>query len=383
MAAKKSFKDRLQKGLTTIKSPTFNLGFSKINLYASTGNYALNRRLSNRFDRGYRFGRSVMLGGEPGSGKSLHAAYVCANAQKELGAHVIWVDIEKATDDGDGTWLKNLGVNLDELTFMRAGTVADCREILAEITGYAREERVKQKEDELAGKEVEPQQPIVIVFDSYSALITDTNYTNAIKGENVGDQGQRAKQVGDFIQSTTHLVDDLPVLLIGMVHIYMNQNPGEKEKLTAGVKAQFMASYILKMNKVKLTEEGAKSGKTDEEDTKKKKVIGITSKVSIQKSRFSKPFEEVQLVIPWDTGMDAFSGLFEVALQEGFIKQENASWYSYVDETGKTVKLQRTKFLKGGHADVFMKMAPLEPARGTDSTDTEEEETTETLEVEI
>lgn len=368
MAAKKSFKDRLSKGLSVIKSPTFNLGFSNINIHASTGNYALNRRLSGNFKTGYRFGRSVILGGEPGSGKSLHAAYVAAEAQRDHGALVVWVDIEKATDDG-GAWLARLGVDPDNLVYMRAGTVSDCKEILANMTKIARDAREE-------GEEV---QPIVLIFDSYSALMTESAWEKAVKGDNTGDQGQQAKQVGSLIVNVTHMVDGLPVLCIGMVHIYMDQSGyGDREKLTGGIKAQFMASYIAKLNKSKLTAEDL--GETGNAE-QKKKVKGIVSKFVLTKSRFSKPFEEVQIEIPYETGMDPYSGLFELMQQEGLIfgGKATSGWYTYKLADGTdSGKFRRGEFVSKGHADLLMELHPVIEARADD-----DEEEHATLEVEL
>lgn len=367
MAVKKSFKDRLSKGLSVIKSPTFNLGFSNVNIHASTGNYALNRRLSGRFKVGYKFGRSVILGGEPGAGKSLHAAYVAAEAQREHNALVVWVDIEKASDD-DGAWLGRLGVDLNNLVYMRAGTVTDCKEILAQMTGMCREARE-------AGEEI---QPIVLIFDSYSALMTESAWEKAVKGDNTGDQGQQAKQVGSLIVNVTHMVDGLPVLCIGMVHIYMDQSGyGDREKLTGGIKAQFMASYIAKLNKAKLTAEAlGEKGNAEQ----KKKVKGIVSKFSLQKSRFSKPFEEVQIEIPYETGMNPYSGLLELMLQEGIL-EASGSWYFYRNPDGtESKKFRSSDFVREGIADMLMeRYAELEPRIVTD----DEEEGETTLEVEL
>lgn len=372
--AKKSFKDRLNKGLSVIKSPTFNMGFSNINMYASTGNFALNRRLSGKFKLGYKFGRSVILGGEPGAGKSLHAAYVAAQAQREHNALVVWVDIEKASDD-DGAWLSRLGVDPENLVYMRAGTVSDCKEILANMTKICREARAAEEEI----------QPIVLIFDSYSALLTESAWEKAVAGDNTGDQGQQAKQVGSLIVNVTHMVDGLPVLVIGMVHIYTDQSGyGEREKLTGGIKAQFMASYICKLNKAKLTAEDLGEGGNAVE---KKKVKGIVSKFMLQKSRFSKPFEEVQIEIPYETGMDPYSGLFELMMQEGLVYvplnpetgKQSTGWYAYKQADGtESRKFRKAEFVSGGHADLLLSLAPEEAVQ----VDTDDEGG-DTIEVEM
>lgn len=354
MAVKKtkSFKDKLNRALSTIKSPTFNMGFARNDLFVSTGNFALNWRLSGRFDRGYCFGRSVIVGGEPGSGKSLHTAYTCAQAQKQLGAHIIWMDVEKASSE---EWLAACGLDMENVTYMRAGTVTDAKEMLALLCAQARE-----AEKEFAEGGDEPQ-PVVIVIDSYSAFMTESEYEKAVKGENVGDMGQLAQQIGRLVKQATHLTDGLPVLVIGMVHIYYNQDGfGEKEKLTGGIKTLYMASYSIKMNKYKLTAEDMKEKGSKEE---LRQVRGIKSVVEIQKSRFSKPFEKITIEVPYATGMDSYSGLFDIMKTLGIIYtptnpetgKQSVGWWTYKGADGNPVKnFRESEFVSAGHADLCM-----------------------------
>jgi hypothetical protein len=56
------------------------------------------------------------------------------------------------------------------------------------------------------------------------------------------------------------------------------------------------------------------------------------------KSRYSKPFENVQVKIPWDTGMDPYSGLVEYFEAKGVLtKTGNKLEYSS-PETGEVIK---------------------------------------------
>ena len=129
MASK--FTKKRQKAFSTFSSPTINVGFSSIDKWVDMGNYAMNRIMSGKFKEGLLFGRQYVYYGESGSGKSLQAAYACANAQKEHGAFVLWIDVEKATDDVSGQkWLERAGVDLDEECFqyITAATLSDCKE---------------------------------------------------------------------------------------------------------------------------------------------------------------------------------------------------------------------------------------------------------------
>ena len=71
MAKKKSFRANIFSTLEKIDSPTFNVGFSEIDLWVDMGNFALNRIMGGQFNRGLLFGRNYVFYGESGSGKSL------------------------------------------------------------------------------------------------------------------------------------------------------------------------------------------------------------------------------------------------------------------------------------------------------------------------
>ena len=117
MASK--FTKKRQKAFATVKSPTIKVGFSSIDKWVNMGNFAMNRIMSGKFREGLLFGRQYVYYGESGSGKSLQSAYAAANAQKDHDAFVLWVDVEKATDDKAGQdWLVRAGVDLDGENFL-------------------------------------------------------------------------------------------------------------------------------------------------------------------------------------------------------------------------------------------------------------------------
>lgn len=356
-----SFLNRLNTTLTTLESDTIRMGFSKIDKWVSLGNYALNRLMSGRFDRGFLFGRNYVLYGESGSGKSLLAARVAAQAQREHNAVVIWLDIERATDDEAGKrWLQNAGIDLDRCLYMSMPGLEDIKKIIVNAC----------KEFRKAGEEegIEPD-PIVIVIDSWAAAQTKSAMETDIKGEMKGDQGQKAKQTGDLILSVTHLCSGIPVMAIGIQHVMDNQDPyGEKHKTTGGHKMIYYASGCLILTKGKLyaaeTEDKEvvdhykKIDATMTAELLKKygkngRTLGITCTAGVLKSRVSKPFEKIEIQVPYLTGIDPYSGLSDVLMQEGIIRKGGSGWYSYTDGTEEK-KFQMSSFRD--HADRLMQL---------------------------
>lgn len=358
MASK--FTKKRQKAFSTLKSETIKAGFSNIDMWVDMGNYSMNRIMSGKFYEGLLFGRQYVYYGESGSGKSLQAAYACANAQKAHNAFVLWIDVEKATDDVAGQeWLKRIGVDLDEDNFqyMTGATLSDCKKTVSEMCKMYRE----------AYEDGDFNRPMIIVVDSWSAAMTEKQWEEAQAGTIVGDMGQKAKQTGDVVQSITHLCSHLPVMVLGVGHIMDNQDKyGPKHKTTGGHKMFYMASGCLMLTKAALKENDKNRAIEDKEveqywkdmkagmtaDHKKRsQIIGHVCVIDNLKSRSSKPGQRIEIQVPFNTGMDAYSGLFDLLMYEGAITVPSIGWYQI--GKGETLKkFRKADFRK--HADAAM-----------------------------
>ena len=73
--------------------------------------------------------------------------------------------------------------------------------------------------------------------------------------------------------------------------------------------------------------------KEDEDGNKVSDVRGIRAGCKVMKTRYAKPFEGVQVKIPYETGMDPYSGLVDMFEKQGLlVKQGNR--LKYVDLAG-------------------------------------------------
>ena len=359
MASK--FSKKRQKAFATIKSPTIKVGFSNIDTWVDMGNYAMNRIMSGKFREGLLFGRQYVYYGESGSGKSLQAAYACANAQKNHNAFVLWVDVEKATDDKAGQrWLERVGIDLDEDNFqyMTAATLEDCKKVVSEMCQIYRDAYEDESDDF--------DRPMVIVIDSWSAAMTEKQWEEAKSGTLKGDMGQKAKQTGDVVQAITHLCSHLPVLCIGIGHVMDNQDMyGPKHKTTGGHKMFYMASGCLMLTKKELKADDAEDKEAAEyyeklkkgmtaSLAKRKQIIGHVCVIDNLKSRASKPYQKIEIQVPFNTGMDPYSGLLDLLIIEGAVTVPSSGWYQYGPPDSPT-KFQKKNFRD--HADAAMDWA--------------------------
>ena len=85
----------------------------------------------------------------------------------------------------------------------------------------------------------------------------------------------------------------------------------------------------------------------DADGNKVSTVQGIRAACKVMKSRYSKPFEGVQIKIPYESGMDPYSGMLEMLESKGIVEKVGNK-LSYVSPiTGEEIK----EFRKGWSND--------------------------------
>ena len=110
-------------------------------------------------------------------------------------------------------------------------------------------------------------------------------------------------------------------------------------------KSSLINKLSIEMKKLKLKE--------DEKGNKITDVRGIRAACKVMKTRFAKPFESVQVKIPWDTGMDPYSGLVELFEKKGILVQ-TGNRLKYVDNAKKE-HIEFRKAWVGAKLDMLMK----------------------------
>ena len=281
----------------------------------SVGNYAVNRIISGSFFRGIPQGRVTGLVGPSGAGKSFVAANLMASAQRE-GAYVLMIDSENASDE---KFVNDIGVDTSPQNYKYVGvnTIPQVNKVISSfIKGY--------KNDFGTDDPEAPQ--VLIVIDSLDMLMTETEEGNFDRGVTKGDQGQRNKQLKQMLRTFVQAVKRLNISIVVTDGVYKNQDVMNGEGLYIAKEAiRFSLSQIIMLTKLKLKEKG------------ETEVKGIRMKCEGFKTRFTKPYQKVTVVVPYDTGMNAYSGLLEVALELGVIKKkgsyytltgEDESWYA-------------------------------------------------------
>lgn len=303
------------------KNSGVSMGFHDPDTWVSTGNLALNYRISGDFRKGIPLGKVTMFAGESGSGKSFIVSGNIAREAQQQGIFVVLIDSENALDSD---WLRALGVDTSEekLLKMNMGMIGDVAKFTYDfIEGYRKEyENVPREE----------RQKVLFIIDSIGMLNTEIANDQMKAGTMKGDMGHKPKQLKAYI---TNCVNSLGALNMGMVcvnHSYESQDMFNPDpKISGGSGLVYASSIVVAMGKLKLKE--------DQDGNKTSDVSGIRSKCKVMKTRYNKPFEDVEIKIPYERGMDPLSGLFDMFLKYELLTK-SGNRYMYVDiDTGEQI----------------------------------------------
>ena len=77
--------------------------------------------------------------------------------------------------------------------------------------------------------------------------------------------------------------------------------------------------------------------KEDEDGNKISDVMGIRAGCKVMKTRYAKPFEGMQVKIPYETGMNPYSGLTDLAEKKGILKKDG-NRLMFVTSDGEIIK---------------------------------------------
>ena len=301
-----------------------SIGFNDPTDWIDTGNYCLNYLISGDFKKGVPLGRVSMFAGSSGSGKSLLCSgSIASNAQKQ-GIYTILIDTEQALDK---KWLEALGVDTSEEKMLRLN-MSMIDDVAKVITDFVKEYKLLPEEE---------RPKVLFVVDSLGMLLTPTDKAQFASGDLKGDMGRKAKALYALIKNCVDMFGNLNIGMITTNHTYESQNMFSPDAvISGGIGFQFASSIIVAMEKRKLKE--------DEEGNKTTEVNGIRAACKVMKTRYNKPFESMEIKIPYTTGMDPYSGLFDFFLSQAILTKEGNS-YIYVDSnTGEMIKKFKKKW---------------------------------------
>ena len=286
-----------------------SIGFHDPTDWISTGSYALNYLISGDFHRGVPMGKVTVFAGESGAGKSYFASGNIVRHAQEQGIFVVLIDSENALDE---SWLQALGVDTDESKLLKL-SMSMIDDVAKTISVFMADYKAMAEED---------RPKVLFVLDSLGMMMTPTDVDQFNKGDMKGDMGRKPKALTALVRNTVNMIGSYNVGMVCTNHTYASQDMFDPDdKISGGQGFIYASSIVVAMRKLKLKE--------DEDGNKTSTVQGIRAACKVMKTRYAKPFEAVQVKIPYETGMDPYSGLLDLFEAKGMLtKQGNRLKYT-------------------------------------------------------
>jgi hypothetical protein len=203
-------------------------------------------------------------------------------------------------------------------------------------------------------------------------LLTPTDVDQFNKGDMKGDMGRKPKALTSLVRNTVNMIGSCNVGLVCTNHTYASQDMFDPDdKISGGQGFIYASSIVVAMKKLKLKE--------DLDGNKISEVRGIRAGCKVMKTRYAKPFEGVQVKIPYETGMNPYSGLVDLFEKKGLLVKDG-NRLKYIDSKGEERKEYRKVWEAGGDAlDTIM----MDWSNIADAVDQVEEAVVETDEEEV
>jgi RecA/RadA recombinase len=347
------FRNSLTKSISGMSA-----GFNDPTDWISTGNYALNYLISGDFNKGVPLGKVSVFAGESGAGKSYIVSGNIVKSAQEQGIFVVLIDSENALDE---SWLQALGVETSEDKLLKLN-MAMIDDVAKTVSTFMKDYKDMPEED---------RPKVLFVVDSLGMLMSPTEQNQFEAGDMKGDMGRKAKALKALVTNCVNMFGAYNVGMVVTNHTYASQDMFDPDdKISGGSGFVYASSIVVAMKKLKLKE--------DADGNKTSAVNGIRAACKVMKTRYAKPFEGVQVKIPYETGMDPYSGIFDLLEAKGMLKKQG-NRYAYTTVDGEEM-IEFRKNWTGDKLDIVMSDFAKKEAEVVNTAEVDEEATDEQIE---
>jgi len=174
-------------------------------------------------------------------------------------------------------------------------------------------------------KEIKREDKVFIVIDSIGNLASKKEVEDALDQKSVADMS-RAKQLKSlFRMITPHLtLKDIPLVVIN--HTYKEIGLYPKDIVGGGTGSYYGSDNIWILGR--------------QQDKDGGEIAGYHFVINVEKSRYVKEKSKIPITVSFEGGINRWSGLFDVAIDGGYITKPKVGWYKIV-HLGEDSKLYR------------------------------------------
>jgi RecA/RadA recombinase len=267
---------------------------SDVDGFVDTGSYAFNALLSGSLYGGVANNKIIALGGASSTGKTWFALSIVSDfLRNNKDGVVVYFDSEQAV-----TSEMFAGKDIDP-NRIAVFPIATIEEFKTQCVGIV---------DDVLATDESNRKPMMIVLDSLGNLSTIKEMTDTADGKNVRDM-TRAQGVKAAFRVLTIKLGAAKIPLIVTNHTYQSQGDYiPTQILSGGSGLQYCASTIVMLSK--------KKDKNADGD-----VVGNIIHCKLFKSRLTKENKQVDVQLNYDTGLNKYYGLVDIALDAGIFKK--------------------------------------------------------------
>lgn len=285
------FMKKMLKSGTVTGSVLSESRFFHVDDFIDTGFPLINLALSGSLDKGFTNGITMFAG----PSKHFKSNYLCicmaAYQKAKPDGVILFYDTEFGTKKG---YFESFGVDPDRVIHIPINNI---EELTFDIMGRF--------------KDIDVDDEVMIAVDSFGNVPSKREMDNA-ESENSAQDMTRAKTLKSFGRMVTPQLALKRIPLIGVNHVYQTQETYSKQVMSGGTGLEYSSDTIVFVGRRQL-KEGSE-------------LLGYDFVLRIAKSRFVKESSEFPILVTYDGGVERLSGIFDLAVKQGIIKQSGA-WY--------------------------------------------------------
>lgn len=305
---------------------------SNVEEYIDTGCMVLNSIISGSLSGGVPVGRITGFSGPSQTGKTYIINKILANAQQK-GIYPVIFDTEAAIDQSSTV---GVGLDPDRVKYVPVQTVEECRNQISAFLDSVIEAGERNK--------------FIISIDSLGNLASQKELADVEGGKTAMDMGTRAKGLKSMMRLLTYKAAKAGVTILFSNHTYDDPSamfPTLVKNQSGGKGPVYLASVLVQL--ARRDEKQDKSNDNDVMIPEANKYSGVTLRALTVKNRFVPPFLECEMYLNYRTGLDKYSGIKEIAVNHGVIKQTGST---YVLEPTEGLPERKLGYYKNWSGDI-------------------------------
>lgn len=153
---------------------------------------------------------------------------------------------------------------------------------------------------------------VCIVVDSLGNLASLKEVDDALSGKTVADMS-RAKAIKSLFRMVTPnlTLKNIPMIVVN--HTYKEIGLYPKDIVGGGTGSYYSADTIWIVGR--------------QQNKEQNELVGYDFTIRVEKSRYIKEGSKIPITVNFEGGVDKYSGLFDFALEYGFIKEPSSGFY--------------------------------------------------------